>query len=177
MPESKKLILEDIEDIIDFLIDNSQEKPDIQYIHLSDNIVTLIRKRQKEIKIYLSNNKIPIDVLKYIYSILDGNVAYGDDDVIVDDINPDLDESEPIVDTTNPSGLDKGYIKYLIAFSKMPFDTLLETRPFISLSIKKVDTLNLTLSKNRMVVKPEMNNPYSSLAAMSKEIINLAVEQ
>ena len=175
MASSKKLIFNEVEDLIDFIIDNSQARPEAQPIQITDSIAVLIKKHEKEIKKYIFNNKIPIDALKYIYSILEGDIVYGDDDIIVDDINPDLDD--PVVDTTNPSGLDKGYIKYLIAFSKMPFNTLLETRPFISLSIESEKTLNLTLSKNKIVVRPEMNNPYSSLAAMSKEIINLAIEQ
>jgi len=135
----------------------------------------------------LEAGKISKELYKFIISpILDqdnlgddtlgGGDDFGEDDVVIDDVNPNIDDTT-VVDTTNPSGLDKGFIKYIIAFSKNKFDTKAERFNIENIILNSSDKISLSVSKASLSFIPEKLDSFSNIIIESKEIVKLAIEK
>ena len=157
-----------------------------QELKIRDNIARLLKRNYKELKI-LARTKylIPRNLQKIIISLafdngvgddtLGGDDTMGDDDIVIDDIFPD--EPDPVIDLTNASGTDKGNIKFVMIFSKTPFNLLAETSTVDNVLLKSKGGIALEIESNKIFLFIETNEAFSDIGLLSKEIINLAIEK
>ena len=175
------------------IIKSSQKYKQTEILLLSDPLVDVI-KRFKSVKDFFSfldqaivDGLLPKNLYNFIkFPVLDGDDlgddtlgggdTFGEDDVIIEDVNPTIDDTT-LVDTTNTLGLGKGNIKYIIAFSKNNFKTTVERANISSVSLETRDKTNIFVGKASLSLDIEKNDTYSTATVLSKEIINLAIEK
>jgi len=175
------------------IIQQSEKYNQVEVLLLSDPLVDII-KRFKSVKDFFSfldqaivDGLLPKDLYNFIkFPVLDGDDlgddtlgggdTFGEDDVIIQDVNPTIDDTTS-VDTTNTLGLGKGNIKYIIAFSKNNFKTTVERANISSVSLETRDKTNISVGKASLLLDIEKNDTYSAVTILSKEIINLAIEK